>query len=197
MTKVGTAMSAGYRADGLRAWEDNGTTRTYYLYDGYDIVCELNSSGNVMATNTFEANGLVSRGGSGFYTVEQAKAALEKLEVFATSSGQPIFRRNLHRDWKLWKGENGLPKQLRPPTYEAVMSTYIIESEATVKEVQRLARHTSSLTTMKAMQGSEMTAFEAIKNFEGLVTRDPLRSTNLKRMVGGTGLEPVTPTVSL
>ncbi len=34
-------MTAGYRADGLRAWKETSAGRIYFLYDGYDLVCEL------------------------------------------------------------------------------------------------------------------------------------------------------------
>ncbi len=64
-------MMAGYRADGLRAWKETSSGRIYFLYDGYDLVCELDSLGNVVAAQTFGANGLVSRhenSDSVFYT---------------------------------------------------------------------------------------------------------------------------------
>ena len=66
-------MSAGYRSDGLREYKQTGSTRTYYLYSGGVPVCELNADGSVKATNTFGANGLVSRtdsSGSKYYTFD-------------------------------------------------------------------------------------------------------------------------------
>ncbi len=45
LTSVGTVMTAGYRADGLRAWKETSSGRIYFLYDGYDLVCELDSLG--------------------------------------------------------------------------------------------------------------------------------------------------------
>jgi len=45
----------------MRAWKQNSTARTYFLYDGINPVVEIDSSGSVTATNTFGANGLVSR----------------------------------------------------------------------------------------------------------------------------------------
>ncbi len=74
LTSVGTVMTAGYRADGLRAWKETSAGRTYFLYDGYDIVCELDNAGNVTAANTWGANGLISRragGNSTFYTFDE------------------------------------------------------------------------------------------------------------------------------
>lgn len=64
-TQFGSVLTSGYRGDGLRAWKDNGTStapnRTYYLYDGMTPVAEIDASGNTLATNTFGANGLISR----------------------------------------------------------------------------------------------------------------------------------------
>ncbi len=35
--------------------------KTYFLYDGGTLLCEMNASGAVTATDTFGANGLASR----------------------------------------------------------------------------------------------------------------------------------------
>ena len=65
LTTVGSATSptltAGYSADGLRAWKDSGTSKTYFLYDGTSPILEMDDSGNALALNTLGANGLVSR----------------------------------------------------------------------------------------------------------------------------------------
>ena len=61
MTAYGSVMTAGYSGDGLRAWKQNSAGRTYFLYDGIVPVVELDSNGNVIVTNTFGSNGLVSR----------------------------------------------------------------------------------------------------------------------------------------
>lgn len=61
MTAYGTALTAGYTGDGLRAWKENSTSRTYFLYDDNFPVIEMNSSGTVTATNSFGTSGLVSR----------------------------------------------------------------------------------------------------------------------------------------
>ncbi len=53
--------SAGYGSDGLRAWRQNGSVKTYFLYDGSMPVFEMTSTGAWSATNTFGANGLLSR----------------------------------------------------------------------------------------------------------------------------------------
>jgi RHS repeat-associated protein len=61
MTAFGSVLTAGYNGDGLRAWKQNASGRTYFLYDGVDPVIELDGSGNLVATTTFGADGLISR----------------------------------------------------------------------------------------------------------------------------------------
>ena len=53
LTSYGNALTAGYRGDGLRAWKQSSTGRTYFLYDGTLPIIELDSSGCVIATNSF------------------------------------------------------------------------------------------------------------------------------------------------
>ena len=66
------ALTCGYRGDGLRAWKQSGGVTTYYLYDGKDPVCELNSSGQVNGVSMFGANGLLNYNGSGHGTLYYA-----------------------------------------------------------------------------------------------------------------------------
>ncbi|MEK6280582.1 MAG: RHS repeat-associated core domain-containing protein [Acidobacteriota bacterium] len=61
MTAYGTVLTAGYTSSGLRAWRQNASGRTYFLYDGTLPVAEIDSSGSVTATNSFGTAGLVSR----------------------------------------------------------------------------------------------------------------------------------------
>ncbi|HEY3039307.1 MAG TPA: RHS repeat-associated core domain-containing protein [Pyrinomonadaceae bacterium] len=72
LTAYGTVLTAGYSGDGLRAWKQNSGGRTYFLYDGILPIIELDSSGSVIATNSFGAAGLVSRRSSTsvFYTFD-------------------------------------------------------------------------------------------------------------------------------
>jgi RHS repeat-associated protein len=77
-------FSAGYDAQNLRAWKTEGSTTTYYLYaQGTTLpVCELNSSGTVLATNTYAMNGLVSRRASTtstFYEFDPQGSVSERL----------------------------------------------------------------------------------------------------------------------
>jgi len=62
MTAYGNVLTAGYTGDGLRAWKQTATGRRYYLYDGEELVCELDAAGNVAAPVLFGANGLIAYG---------------------------------------------------------------------------------------------------------------------------------------
>jgi RHS repeat-associated protein len=65
------------------AWKENTGGTTYFLYDGMEPVCELNSSGSLTAVNTFGANGLLSRrvsSTSTFYTFDQQGGAAQRLD---------------------------------------------------------------------------------------------------------------------
>jgi RHS repeat-associated protein len=72
MTSYGSALTAAYNGDGLRSWKGNGTSTTFYLYDGVVPVVELDGTGAVTATNSFGPNGLISRdeGGAIFYVFD-------------------------------------------------------------------------------------------------------------------------------
>ncbi len=55
-------MKAGYSSDGLRAWkEDAQGVRTYFLYDGDQLVGEFDQSGVLQASQTWGAEGLSYR----------------------------------------------------------------------------------------------------------------------------------------
>lgn len=85
LTSFGTAMTAGYRTDRLRAWKQASGTTTYFLYDGNELLCELDSSGNVIRTYTNGADGLVSSNtaaGSIFYTFDHRGATVHRLDGF-------------------------------------------------------------------------------------------------------------------
>ena len=61
VTAHGSTLTAGYRGDGLRGWKQVSSGTTYFLYDGTNPIIELNSSGAVVATDSFSQRGLVSR----------------------------------------------------------------------------------------------------------------------------------------
>ncbi len=83
LTAVGTALTAASGADGLRAWKQNSTSKTYFLYDGVIPVCELDNAGNVIATNTVGANGVLARRTgttSVFYTFDPQGSVAQRLD---------------------------------------------------------------------------------------------------------------------
>jgi len=81
----GSTLTNGYRGDSQRAWKQDGTNtnnRTYFLYSGSQLICELNSSGGVTATNTVGPAGLLSRhnlSGSVFYTFDNHSSVCQRL----------------------------------------------------------------------------------------------------------------------
>ena len=84
MTSFGSALTAGYRADGLRAWKQTANGTTYFIYDGITPVLEMDGTGNVTAVNTFGANGLISRhtaSGSVFYTFDPQGSIAQRLDA--------------------------------------------------------------------------------------------------------------------
>ena len=84
MTVYGSVLTAGYNGDGLRAWKQHSTGRTYFLYDGNVPVVEIDSSGSVTATTTFGANGLVSRqasSASAFYSFDSEGNVSQRSDV--------------------------------------------------------------------------------------------------------------------
>jgi len=61
MTQDGSVLSCGYTGDGLRAWKQGSSGRTYFIYDGDQPVCEVNSAGTLTAVNDFGTNGVWAR----------------------------------------------------------------------------------------------------------------------------------------
>jgi len=63
LTLINGRLSASYRSDGLRAskLDPSSGNRQWFLYDGSELLCELDSTGNVTAWNLWGANGLAAR----------------------------------------------------------------------------------------------------------------------------------------
>ncbi|NSW77857.1 MAG: RHS repeat protein [Chthonomonadetes bacterium] len=74
MTAYGNILTAGYNGDGLRAWKQTASGRRYYLYDGEELVCELDAAGNPVAGVVFGANGLLVYGATGYQFDPQGNA---------------------------------------------------------------------------------------------------------------------------
>ena len=66
---------------------------TYFLYDGTAPVCELSSTGSLLATNTFGANGLVSRhtAASEFYAFDPQGSVTQRLNKGGTATSPTRF----------------------------------------------------------------------------------------------------------
>ncbi len=79
-------MTAGYDSGGVRVWKQITVTgqRTYFLYEGGNPICELDSPGNVLTTNTWGATGLVSRrtgSSSVFYTFDERGNTVQRTDA--------------------------------------------------------------------------------------------------------------------
>ena len=61
LTAYGSVLTAGYRADGQRAWKQNSGGKTYYFYDGDKLLYETNSTGTITAKNVWADTGLLAR----------------------------------------------------------------------------------------------------------------------------------------
>jgi RHS repeat-associated protein len=84
LTSVGTTLTAVYGVDSRRALSTASATTTCYLYDGDSSspVCEMNSSGAIIATNTYGLTGLISRhtsSGSSFYEFDPQGTVVQRL----------------------------------------------------------------------------------------------------------------------
>ncbi len=94
MTSFGNVLTAGYRADGLRAWKQTASGTTYFIYDGITPVLELDGNGNETAVNTFGANGLISRNtsaGSTFYTFDPQGGVALRLSATGSAVSASLF----------------------------------------------------------------------------------------------------------
>jgi RHS repeat-associated protein len=93
MTAYGTALTAGYRGDGLRGWKQTAGGRTYFLYDGITPVVELSSAGAVTAVNVFGHDGLVARTGveNMFYMFDQQGNASQRLNSSQTITSSSTY----------------------------------------------------------------------------------------------------------
>lgn len=94
LTAFGTAMVAGYTCDGLRAWKESASGRIYYLYSGWNPVCEMNSAGTVTAVNTFGPGGLLSRHEGTqdtFYTFDPQGSVSQTLDSSGNTASTQLY----------------------------------------------------------------------------------------------------------
>lgn len=94
LTSFGSVLTAGYDTSGLRVWKNGGSGRRYFLYAGETPVCELDASGNVIAANTFGANGLISRksgGASDFFAFDPQGSVAESLNSAGAITANNLY----------------------------------------------------------------------------------------------------------
>jgi RHS repeat-associated protein len=85
LTAIGTLLTAGYNAEGLRGWKQSSSGMTYFLYDGLTPIAETDGNGNVTAVNTWGVNGLASRrnvstNASTFYSFDVQGSTVQRLD---------------------------------------------------------------------------------------------------------------------
>ena len=96
LTAVGSVLTAGYNAEGLRVWKQSSAGTTYFLYDGITPIAEVDSSCNVHAVNTWGANGLASRrtvstNSSTFYSFDVQGSTALRLDANGNTLGSYGF----------------------------------------------------------------------------------------------------------
>ena len=98
LTQFGTAFTAGYRPDGLRAWKQttNAASRHYFLYDGGHIVAELDSAGALLSAYGWGAAGLSERyekatNTTYAYTFDPSGNLLQRHTNNTANGGTPIY----------------------------------------------------------------------------------------------------------
>ena len=94
MTAYGTSLTAGYTGEGLRAWKGEGSARDHFLYSGGIPVCEMDSSGNITAVNTFGPTGLLGRhagSASAFYTFDPQGNVVQTLDSDADVTATTLY----------------------------------------------------------------------------------------------------------
>ena len=95
LTAYGNIMVATYDQQNLRVSKQTSAGTKYFLYDdNRHPICEFNASGSLVATNTFSANGLVSRrtmGISIFYTFDPQGNVAQRLNNSGNVTNSSLF----------------------------------------------------------------------------------------------------------
>ena len=82
LTGAGT-LTAGYQGEGLRGWKQGAAGKVYFLYDNAFPVCEMDSSGNLLAVNTAYGDRVISRrttSSDTFYVFDPQGNVAQKLD---------------------------------------------------------------------------------------------------------------------
>ncbi len=98
MTAYGTALTADYCGDNLRAWKDTtgleGGTRKYFLYDGTRLLHEMEAAGTIIATNTWGTDGLAMRNdsrGSVYYLYDPQGNVAHRADQYGTILSNDLY----------------------------------------------------------------------------------------------------------
>ena len=90
-------LTAGYTGDGLRAWKAGADgTKTYFIYNGEDLLAETDANGNVLRYNTWGAGDLISRtevanDASTFYQFDSEGNVVQRLDSTDTVLTTAVF----------------------------------------------------------------------------------------------------------
>jgi RHS repeat-associated protein len=121
MTGYGTAMTAAYRSDGLRAWKKTAAGITYYYYDlSGNPVMETDGTGALTAINVFGPGGLSARLSGGawtFYTFDPQGSVADR----QYNNGNPV----VGALYDAWGNEKSGPVTGDPYGYNAQSGYYL------------------------------------------------------------------------
>jgi RHS repeat-associated protein len=121
-TGVDVVLAAEYGPDGLRAWKDTGTGKTYFFYDGEKLLYEKQANGDYIPS-VFGATGLISRGDT-FYLCDP----LGNVALRLNASGA-VQSADLYDAWGVWKGSRtaanaSIPRPNDPYGYKGQYGYY-------------------------------------------------------------------------
>ena len=96
MTAYGTSLTAGTRPTACPRWnKDSLGNRTYFVYDGTNVIGELNATGSLGVVYTWGANGLLSRHtsstGTLYYTYDPTGSVATVTNSSAVVQGDEVF----------------------------------------------------------------------------------------------------------
>lgn len=90
LTSAGSVLTAGYRADGQRAWKNGSGGQRFFYYLSGRLIFETDSSGNVLAENTWGARGLLARQTSSYSLLYTFDPEGNLSQQISSSTGTPL-----------------------------------------------------------------------------------------------------------
>jgi len=166
-------ITTAFRADGLRAWKSGGSWFTYYLYDGDNVICELDIDGNLSLDGAFaySPNGLIQRRdstGTNQYLTYSFDPLGSHVQTHYYSSGSGSIRRS--------SGYDGFGKRYWDKTGSGSNTT----SPANVGFVGQWGAYTDHET--RTSQTATPLVLMGIRYYDPItarfVTRDPMLGVN-------------------